>query len=154
VSTAIPNAGVLCYTPDIYDTNRNDNSPANASTIIPNGLSQFHNYCNPLRADFQQDEDWVRMDVIQGERYFIHSITNSLPTVTEISLFADDGTTLIAKSSPPGFGSNTFLMWTPDHDQTVYLRLRHLDGRVIGTQVSSTVVVKTGFISFIPIINK
>jgi hypothetical protein len=154
VSTSIPNADVLCYAPDSYDTSGNDNSPPNASLIYANGASQVHNYCNPLSADFQNDEDWARLTVNQGEHYFVHSIANSIQTATIIRLYAQDGTTLIAESIPQKFGNNTYLIWTPDFDQTVYLRFSHLDGRVIGTNVASTITVSTGSLSYIPFISK
>jgi hypothetical protein len=153
-STAIPEADVICFAPDSYDTSGNDNTPANASTIYADGAQQIHNYCNPLSPDFQSDEDWVKLTVIHGQHYFIHSIAISPPTATIISLYAQDGTTLLSESIPRAFGYNTYLVWTPARDETVYLRFRHLDGRVIGTNVGSTISVKTGILTYLPIINR
>ncbi|OGO27069.1 MAG: hypothetical protein A2136_04795 [Chloroflexi bacterium RBG_16_54_11] len=153
-STAIPEADVLCFAPDSYDTSGNDNSAANASIIAADSANQVHNYCNPLSPDYQNDEDWAQMTVVQGERYFIWSHANSRQTATIISLFGQDGTTLIAESIPSKFGNSTFLIWTPDQDQTVYLRFRHVDGRVIGTNVSSIVSVTTNEFRFLPFINR
>jgi hypothetical protein len=153
-STAIPDANVLCYAPDSFDAIGDDNSPANASTIYADGASQVHNFCNPLSPDYQNDEDWAKLAVIQGTHYFIHSLSNSPPTATVISLFAEDGTTLLSESIPRAFGANTYLIWTPARDETVYLRFRHIDGRVIGTNVGSTISVKTGTLTYFPILNR
>ncbi len=153
-STAIPDAGILCFAPDSYDVSGNDNSPANASEIFSNGASQFHNFCNPLVPDFQNDEDWTKLAVIQGRHYIIESEPNSLPTATVISLFAQDGTTLLAEATPSEFGGTTLLVWTSDRDEIVYLRFRHVDGRVIGNDVGSTISVSSGFWTYVPAISR
>jgi murein DD-endopeptidase MepM/ murein hydrolase activator NlpD len=154
VSTSIPNANILCSSLDTYDSSTNDNSPANASMIYLDGDGQFHNYCNPLIPGYQNDEDWVELIPVSGYRYLFISKADSAPSATEISLFAQDGVTLLAQSSAPDFGANTILGWTADRDQPVYVRLRHVDGRVIGTNVGGTFYVKTGTVTFLPVINR
>jgi hypothetical protein len=114
----------------------------------------MHNYCNPLSPDYQNDEDWAKLMVTQGERYFIRGLANSLQTATVISLFAQDGTSLLAQSTPMEFGANTLLIWTSDRDGPVYLRFTHLDHRVIGTSVASTISVQIGTITYLPLINR
>ena len=151
-TTTIPAAQVLCFAPDSYDTSGNDNSPANASMIYLNGAGQFHNFCNPLVPGFLNDEDWIKLIPVLGQRYYILSEAYSQPSATVISLFAQDGTTLLAEATPSVFGSNTGLGWLADRNEPVYLRLRHLDGRVIGKDVGSTIYVKTGHQIILPII--
>ena len=141
-TTAIPEADVLCFSPDSYDTSGNDNTPANASMIFANGASQFHNFCNPLAPNYQNDEDWAKLLVTHDHHYIIHSTPKSPQTATIISLYAQDGITLLAEVVPTTFGENTTLVWTSDRDEQVYLRFRHIDGRVIGNDVGSTISVK------------
>ncbi len=150
VTTSIPAAEVICFAPDSYDTSGNDNSPVHASVIFPNGASQNHNFCNPLRPDFQNDEDWTKMVIVQGNHYLIKSTVKSLQTATVISLFAEDGTTLLAEAIPSEFGANTVLIWTSDRDGQVYLRMRHVDSRVIGNDVGSSISVKSGMWTYLP----
>ncbi len=152
-STSIPYANVICYALDSYDTSGNDNSMANASNIYANGASQIHNYCNPLSPDYQNDEDWVMLDVNTGVHYLIVGMANSLPTATKISLFAQDGTTLITEAMPQNFGENTALVWTSDRDGLVYIRFSHVEGRVIGKDVATTASVRTGDWIFLPMIH-
>jgi hypothetical protein len=152
VSTALPGAEVICFAPDSYDTSGNDNSPAKASAIFADGATQIHNFCNPLRPDYQSDEDWTNLSVIKGKHYVIQSIPKSTPTATVISVYAQDGTTLLAETSPTQFGDSTIMIWTSDRDGQIYLRFRHVDGRVIGTDVGSTISVKTGELTFLPVI--
>jgi hypothetical protein len=153
-STNVPSANVLCSAVDSYDISGNDNSPANANMIYLDGDGQFHNYCNPLIPGYKDDEDWVKLIPTPNQRYIFVSTSKSLATNTEISLFAQDGTTLIAQASAPTFGASTVLAWLSDRDQPVYLRLRHTDGRVIGSNVGSTFYVKTGIPVFLPVMNR
>jgi hypothetical protein len=153
-STVVPNANVICYAPDSYDISGNDNSPANANLILANGPTQLHNYCNPLREDYQNDEDWVKLNVTQGTHYLVESLANSLQTATTISLYAQDGTTLLIEATADEFGKNTGLAWTSNFDGLVYLRFRHVDSRVIGNDVSSILSVRSGDLTFLPMINR
>ena len=153
-STSIPNADVLCFAPDSYDASGNDNSPANASMIYANGASQIHNYCNPLTTDHQNDEDWMKLNVVHDVVYRIESFVNSPPSASIVSIFAEDGTTLIAEINPINFGNNTSVVWTSDRDGLVYIRIRHMDGRVIGNDVGSIISVRTGYSLLMPIINR
>ncbi len=152
--TSVPDAEVICYALDSYDTSGNDNSPESASLIYVNGASQYHNFCNPLVPGYQNDEDWAQLLVIKGEHYLIHSLTDSPQAATMISLYAQDGTSLLKESVPKEFGDNTYLIWTSDRDELVYLRFRHVDGRVIGTSVASMISVHTGTLTFLPILNR
>jgi murein DD-endopeptidase MepM/ murein hydrolase activator NlpD len=153
-TTIVPTAGVLCYARDNYDTSGNDNSPLNASLIYPDQASQLHNDCNPLSPDYQNDEEWVKFNVNLGEHYFIHAHADSLPTSTVLSLYAADATTLLAELTPSTFGAHSYLIWTSDRDGLVYLRLHHVDGRVIGTDVATTLSVKTGNLSYLPLVSR
>ena len=68
-----------------------------------------------------------------------------------ISLFAEDGETLLAEATPVRFGSNTVLVFISDRDGPVYIRL---DGRVIGSDVGSIVSVKTGAWTYLPVLRR
>jgi hypothetical protein len=152
--TTIPNANILCSVLDSYDISGNDNSPANANMIYLDGDGQFHNFCNPLVPGYQNDEDWLKLDPIPGKRYFFISYPRNSATDTEISLFAQDGITLLAQASAPEFGKSTILSWLADRDQQIYVRLHHADGRVIGSTVGSTFYVKSAIPFFLPIVNR
>ena len=153
-TTSIPAAGVLCFAPDSYDASGNDNSPAKASVIYAEGASQSHNYCNPLSADFQNDVDWARLSVVKGVHYRIESLANSPQSASIISLYAENGTTLLSETVPGGFGGTNSLGWTSDRTAQVYIRLRHVDGRVIGSDVRNTLSVHTGNLIFMPLMGK
>ncbi len=152
-SITIPQAQFFCYAPDAFDTSGNDNSPATASMIYLDGDGQYHNFCNPLVPGFQNDEDWVKLVPVRTRKYYFTSVAKSAPSATVISLFAQDGTTLLAEASPQAFGEDTLLEWVSDRDQPVYIRLRHVDSRVIGTEVGGTLYVRSNLWTFLPYIN-
>src|SRR4030042_2292317 len=66
-TTAVPEADVICSAPDSYDSSANDNTPADASMIFANETGQFHNFCTPLRSDYQNDEDWTKLLVTHDQ---------------------------------------------------------------------------------------
>jgi hypothetical protein len=141
VTTTIPSAEVLCSTPDAYDSGGGDNSYTKATEITPSGGGQQHNFCNPLAADFLNDEDWAKFTVKSGHSYEVYALALGDQTAVVLSLYGSDGTTLQAESTPEGYGMNTLLEWTASQDGTVYLQAQHLDGRVIGNVVSYMVFV-------------
>ncbi|NJD58810.1 MAG: hypothetical protein FIA98_05360 [Anaerolineae bacterium] len=152
-ATSIPDANVLCYAPDSFDSSGDDdNTPEHASQIFADGASQVHNFCNPLAPNFQNDEDWVKLSVSPGQNILVKSMNTSLPSATVISLYAQDGHTLLAEVTPAQFGDDSFLLWTSDREGLVYLRLHHLDGRVIGSKVGSTLSVKIVELTFMPVV--
>ncbi len=152
-STTIPGANVLCYAPDNFDTSGNDNSPGNASLIYLDGLGQSHNFCNPLIPGYQNDEDWIRLTPIPGHRYLFSMIADSAPSAAQISLFAQDGTTLLGQAAAQAFGGDTTLAWLADRSEPVYIRLRDVDGRIIGSDIGGTFYVKTGLVTYLPLMN-
>jgi hypothetical protein len=60
----------------------------------------------------------------------------------------------LAELTPSTFGAHSYLIWTSDRDGLVYLRLHHVDGRVIGTDVATTLSVKTGNLSYLPLVSR
>jgi hypothetical protein len=84
---------------DAYDTNGNDNTPVNGSQLAP-GDSQTHNFCNPLAADYLNDEDWITFDAQMGQHYSIDAYPKSDQTAVVLRLYDSDGTTLIMEVEP------------------------------------------------------
>ena len=151
-STTIPAATTLCSAPDAYDSGKNDNTPTLANPIDVAGTLQTHNFCNPLAADRQNDQDWVSFPVRPGVIYRIQAMPTAVQTAVSLSLVAQDGITSLAASAPDSYGIGTSLVWTSDRDATIYLRMAHIDGRVIGNVVAYTIRVWEGFELFLPLI--
>lgn len=150
--TTIPNANTICSQPDAWDISGNDNSPGNASIFPMNGPYRVHNFCNPLTADRLGDEDWVSFTVEKGSEYLLESIPLSEATGTILELIAADGTSLITSAQSSSMGEKSRILWSSDRDDKVYLRIRHLDGRVAGNIISYQLKIDNFVPIFLPFI--
>jgi len=149
VSTAIPAPAELCSLPDTWE---NDNKSAMANRIDVSGLAQIHNLCNPEEPDFLNDQDWLIFSQETGLTYFIESTPLGGGAATGIELFSVDGTTPLASATPVDYESKTFLLWTADRSEMVYLRLTPFDGRVAGNSASYKIQIRTSLI-FLPLVD-
>ncbi len=151
VVTSIPSVEVLCAEMDAYDAAGGDNDPATAVGIQINDAGQWHNFCNPLQADAMDDDDWITFTAQSEVRYLVQGIPGVPATAAVISLYASDGETLLAEAAPDHFGEFMVLEWVSDRDDVVYLRIQHLDGRVIGSEVSYQVLISDRYRIYLPI---
>jgi hypothetical protein len=151
--TSIPDAEDLCSSPDTWDTNSDDNSPQNAVAINLDETSKVHNFCNPLAEDRLSDEDWVKFSVELGETYYMLSRSRADMTASILELYASDGSTLITDTKSDRFGVSSEILWKADREDQVYLRIRHIDGRVAGNIVSYRLVINKIMKMFLPLVN-
>jgi len=149
--TSIPGVEALCAEMDAYDAAGGDNDPATAVGIQINDAGQWHNFCNPLQADAMDDEDWITFTAQSEVRYLVQGIPGVPATAAIISLYASDGETLLAEATPDHFGEFMVLEWVSDRDDVVYLRIQHLDGRVIGSEVSYQILISDRYRIYLPI---
>jgi hypothetical protein len=146
-STSIPDPSTICSAPDSWDSTDNDNSPENSTRVDPLAGPTLHNFCNPLTPDRLNDEDWVSFEVETGQAYLMESIPTAGMSASIIELYASDGTTLVASAQSGGLNQNSRIIWNSDRDGIVYLRIRHLDGRIAG----NIVTYQLNVIKFLPI---
>jgi hypothetical protein len=131
--TSIP--VIACTTPDGYEPPGNDNTPA-AATLLNLGEAQIHNFCNPLSASKGlNDEDWLMISVQAGQRYRFLAFPQVGSAAASLSLYADDGSTLLAQASAQDFDKAIALDWTALQDGLLFLRVRPFNGQVAGNPV-------------------
>ena len=152
--TIIPDIATLCSTPDTWDSGRNDNTPSTASTIAVGAMAKTHNFCNPMTSDRLNDEDWVKFTVQKNKLYLIQSLPQAPMTASVLELYAANGTTLITSFRPTEFGQASLFSWTSDRNGQIYLRLRHVDGRVAGNIAAYKMSVNLVSPIFLPLVNK
>jgi hypothetical protein len=153
-STTIPAATTLCSAPDARDSGGGDNSPATAKSVQVGAAPETHNFCNPLASNRLNDIDWVYFSVEKGKVYILQGVPLASSTAVILELYAVNGTTQLAQASAAGFGENVQIAWTSDRTGRVYLRARHLDGRVIGNAVTFQIVVREDYKLFLPVLNR
>jgi hypothetical protein len=154
ISTALPSATALCPVFDASEGAGGDNSPGTAGLIQVGPLPKTHNFCNPLSANRLNDEDWVRFSVIPGQFYILRAEPLHAGAGAILELYASNGTTLLAQGSAAGFGQSAQIKWTSDRQGQVYLRVRHLDGRVIGSAVSYRLDAREDFRTYLAFVER
>jgi murein DD-endopeptidase MepM/ murein hydrolase activator NlpD len=126
---------------DAFET---DNDPAGA-TIVTTETIQVHNFCNPLPAsNWKDDQDWLRLPMKAEQFLIIEAQPQSPSAAIVLELYGSQGSSgaMLAKSQPQVFGQATSLLWTASQDDTYTLRMRHPDGRVLGSDVQYQVKVR------------
>jgi hypothetical protein len=71
-----------------------------------------------------------------------------------LELYAEDATTLLESGESSNLGRLANVEWISDRNSQVFLRMRHLDGRVIGNGVSYTVKIEQGYHHYFPMLFK
>jgi hypothetical protein len=150
-TTNIPALSDLCSAPDDWE---NDNSPGSAATILAGVPAQIHNFCNPASSDYQDDEDWLRLPAHAYVTYRLSATPLAASSAVILELYASDGTTLLAATIPNKFGQPSSLSWYAEADGDLYLRMRHLDGRVIGNGVVYQIGMTSAYALYLPITGK
>ncbi len=149
-TTSIPNASVLCSTPDEWE---DDNEPASANEISIDSPAQIHNFCNPRTPDYTADQDWIKFNIQQEKNVWIHSKPLAESVATILELYAADGITLLKFAVPYNFGKPSHFTWTADRSGYHYLRVRHLDNQVVGNSVAYSLSIEDTSL-FMPLISK
>jgi hypothetical protein len=153
-NSSIPAVNILCSTPDLYEVGEGDNSAALAKTINPDGGAQVHNFCNLQTPDRLNDEDWVKFPAQKDVRYFIRALPLLGNVGTVLELYTGDGATLLDTGESSSFGRLAIIDWISDRDDDVYLRVRHMDGRVIGNSVAYMLEIDQGYSLYFPLLNR
>jgi murein DD-endopeptidase MepM/ murein hydrolase activator NlpD len=151
---AIPPAGALCSVLDPREGSTGDNMPGTAQAVQVGSPPQTHNFCNPLAANRLNDEDWVRFTVQTGQMYILRAEPLHASVGAVLELYAADGTTSLAQGSAAGFGKSAQIKWISDRQGQVYLRVRHLDGRVIGSAVSYQLEVREDYRTYLAFVGR
>jgi len=113
--------------PDSFEP---DNDPATARAITPGTLETP----NVTRHNFHVagDQDWVRITATIGNFYLFETANLEDRADTVITLFAANGTSVIAENDDGGGGLASRLGWYATADGTYYLRVRHYSSGVGG----------------------
>jgi hypothetical protein len=150
----VPAAVDLCSSLDPYEIEL-DNESNLASIFDLNIGSQRHNLCNPFGNYFQDDVDWVQVDLSAGITYYIQVLPEAQFVAVETRLYASDASTLKMIYTPQVYGEPALLIYTPSIDETVYLRLNHINPQVIGNAAGYKLLISDIFSgSFLPLVYK
>ncbi len=68
-------------------------------------------------------------------------------------MYAANGASLLASASSTNWAQPAVMYWQSDRNELVYLRMRHVDGRVIGNDVTYQLLVGDN-LAFLPLISR
>lgn len=98
------------------DAFEGDDSTTSAKTITANGTPQTHNFHAP------GDQDWVSFTATAGVTYTIATSSLGSSADTVLSLYAPDGTTLLASNDDYDNSLASQIIWTAPTDSTFYIK--------------------------------
>jgi murein DD-endopeptidase MepM/ murein hydrolase activator NlpD len=126
---------------DAFET---DNDPASAPAVSGE-TTQIHNFCNPLpNSGWKDDQDWLQLPMKAGQFLIIKAQPQSPSAAIVLELYGSQGSSgaLLANSQSQDFGQAATLIWSASQDGSYKLRMRHPDGRVLGSGVQYQVNVR------------
>ncbi len=151
VSATLPGLSDLCAAPDAWEPN---NTPLSA-TLVLSGTTQEHHFCNPLAADFANDEDWLQMAVSAGQGYLVSVTPLDQSVAVTIEVYASDGSTLLAGPiAVQEFGHPAAITWAAPADGVNYIRLRHTNPAILGNATRYQVQAGEAQWVFLPVISR
>jgi len=124
----------ICFLPpDAYET---DDTPASATLIATNGITQTHNI------HVAGDEDWFRFAATGGVTYTIQTGDLAPGADTYLYLYDTDGATLLASNDDYGGSLTSQIDWQAPADGTYYLMVKHWNPNVGGCETNYSVAVR------------
>ena len=99
------------------DAYEEDDSAAQASSILANDTPQTHTFHTP------GDEDWLQFEAASGVTYVIETTNLRGDADTVLYLFGADGVTELDSNDDGGEGYASLLEWTATADTTYYIRV-------------------------------
>jgi hypothetical protein len=150
-STSIPSS--VCSGGDQFEK---DNSATTARLLTAVSKVEQHTFCNPLAANWLNDEDWLKFSLKANEWLLVDALPNGSSAAAVLELYSQaaggGAGTLLAQIAPGAIGEASRLFYKAPAAGVVLLRMRHLDGRVAGDGASYQVRARQGRTMYLPII--
>lgn len=125
-----------------------DDTAATAREVLPGTLEEPHVTRHNLHV--AGDHDWVRITAIAGNVYLFETAALEERSDTVITLFAADGTSVIAENDDGGRGFASRLTWIAPANGVYYLRVRHYHSGVGGERTGYNLSIGTSGVSVPP----
>lgn len=120
LNTAVDYLNTPASCVDSYETTGDgNNAAAFADTLLVNGASQLHRFCQTI------DQDWVKFTVAANVSYRISTYGLSVYNDTILDVYRNAGTTLLRTNDDDDNGSyGSTVIFTPSAAGTYYARVR------------------------------
>ncbi len=121
------------------DSQEEDDSAAQAKAVGVGAAAQAHNFCPA------SDADWVKFTATAGKTYVLRTTNLAFAADTLLTLYASDGTTLIAENDDFGYTSASRVVWQPTTSGDYYARVTHVNPVANGPNTQYALLIQEGY---------
>jgi hypothetical protein len=136
---------VLLHGTCVPDTSEPDDD-IHQARALPLGETTQRNLCGA------GDPDWFYTDIVKEGRYFITGLSQNGGAAVNITIYAEDGTTVVAGGAAGGIGQNAVVRFQPDAPGRYYIIVNPLTENLMGTDAVYGIAVLESKEIFLPIV--
>ncbi|MAT41880.1 MAG: hypothetical protein CL609_06030 [Anaerolineaceae bacterium] len=129
------------------DSSEPDNTSGQAKLINLGNIAQ-RNLCPA------GDNDWFQITVQEGKYYQFNALSLNGGAAVNLTILADDGTTILTSAQAPGLGLNLHHLYKAENNGVVFFKFTPLVTTLFGTQATYSVRVEEVIPIFLPMIVK
>jgi hypothetical protein len=107
--------------------------------------------------DIAQDQDWLKLNTIAGQRYVIQTSNLASGVDTVLQVYDLDGVTILTSDDNSGGGKASRLVWQAPQTGTYFVRISQAPASAFGCSATYQISVSqqsTGLDFFLPFIRK
>jgi len=104
--------------------------------------------------DIAQDEDWLKLNAVAGQRYLIQTGNLASGVDTVLQVYDLDGVTQLALDDNSGGGKASRLLWQAPQTGTYFVRVSQAAGSAFGCSATYQVSVTQQSWNFLPFIRR
>jgi hypothetical protein len=129
----------------IPDSFEPDDDPSHARALVPGEWAQG-NLCGA------GNPDWFQLDIGSVSGYFVSVLSQSGGAAVNVTVYAEDGTTVIASSAAAGVGQGVGAAFRPETAGRYYVKVEPLDANLLGTGAVYAVKAAEANEVFLPLV--
>ena len=124
---------------DLYEGADPGDDDISGTSLMEAGTTQTHNWCAPASraAGDQMDyADWISFTAATGDAYQFSTTPTNLASAALLTLYEQDGVTLIGEARPSTSDASATLDWTATEDGVYYMKITPIDARIRGSDTA------------------
>ena len=131
----------------IPDEFENDDSSVSANELLIGEIST-RNICG------LQDPDWVTVYITEPDYYQFSAFSINGGAATKLTLYAEDGVTLVATGEASGIGTDIRMVRRIENPGRYYLKAEPLDENLVGTEAIYDMQILNVSVVFLPLVSR
>jgi hypothetical protein len=114
--------------------------------VLPLGASAQGNLCEA------GNPDWFRVEIENGSNYFINALSQQGGAAVSITVYTDDGVTILTSGQAAGVGQGTAVRFQAAAPGSYYIKVEPLTPTLMGTDAVYSVSVSEAKEIFLPLL--